>query len=131
MLSKSQVASEISAETGIGKNLVVRVLNELALIAEDEIAAGEDFTVPGIARISYRYRKPQKKGERWKKGQEVTGFGGIVSTKDEDSPPVTPLVRLVAAPTGAVAKLKPKRDPDVQKAFLKTAPGKRIVKRKS
>lgn len=130
MLSKTEIISGISAQTGIGKGLVKHVLDDLAALAEAEVAKGEDFTVPGIARISWAYRKPQKKGERWKKGETVQGFGGVESVKDSDSPPVKAKARLTARPTGIVGQNKPKSSPEEQAAFLKTSAGKAVAKRK-
>lgn len=110
---------------------VTNMLNALTDLAHEEIALGEDFTVPGIAKISYTYRKPQKKGERWSKGDEVTGFGGIISVKDADSPPVKAQIKLKASPTGAVARLKPGSRPEAQSEFLKSKTGKAVVRRKA
>jgi hypothetical protein len=105
-------------------------LDGLATLAAEEIEAGEDFTIPGVAKLTFTYAAPKKKGERWKKGDEVVGFGGIASIKDTDSPPVKPRIRLKATPTGAVAKLRPGTKPDAQAAFLKSAAGKAVIKRK-
>lgn len=136
MLSKGQLADEICAvlaEDGITvpRRNVTDVLNGLTTVAEKHIAEGEDFTVPGIARISWRFRAAKKKGERWKKGDMVQGFGGSSEVKDSDSPPITAKARLVASPTGAVGRLKPKADDATQKDFLKSKAGKNIATRKS
>ena len=130
MLTKSELIDEI-VESGAGDRRHVRnMLDALADIGLEEIGAGEDFVIPGLAKIFYTYRKPQKKGERWKKGQTVTGFGGIESVKDSDSPPVKPGIRLKAIPTGPASRLKPKTSAEEQAAFLKSAAGKAVVKRK-
>jgi len=130
MLTKNDIAQEIEEMTGVKPNLVKNVMDAMAEIAADEVANGEDFAIPGIERIVWRYRKPQAKGARWKKGEEVQGFGGIVQTKDSDSPPVKAQARLVAVPTGDVNRAKPKRDPVSQAAFLKTRAGKAIAARR-
>jgi len=123
MLTKNDIAQEIEEMTGVKPNLVKNVMDAMAEIAADEVANGEDFAIPGIARIVWRYRKPQAKGARWKKGEEV-------QTKDSDSPPVKAQARLVAVPTGDVNRAKPKRDPVSQAAFLKTRAGKAIAARR-
>lgn len=130
MLSKNDIARRIGAATGVKPQLVKNVLDALTEVAAQEIEAGQDFTVPGIARISYTYRKPQKKGARWKKGETVTGFGGIEAVKEEDSPPVKAAVKLKASPTGLIARLKPGSKPEDQSAFLKSKAGRTVVGRK-
>jgi nucleoid DNA-binding protein len=131
MLTKTHIAQVIEAMTGVKPNLVKNVLDALAELALDEISQGEDFTVPGIAKLSYSYRAPQKKGDRWSKGQEVVGFGGIASVKDADSPPVKALIKLRASLTGAVSRNKPGTKPEAQAAFMKTKAAKRVIARKS
>lgn len=138
MLTKNQIVQEITEYTsedrddmGIRPNLVKAVLDALAMIAEEELADGEDFTVPGIARISYRYQTPLKKGERHKKGDTVVGFGGQERVAEEDSPARKAKVKLVAAPAGALKKLVPKgNDSDGQRTFLSSKAGKAIRARK-
>lgn len=130
MLTKGQLINELVAE-GVGdRKHVTHMLNALTDIALDELEAGEDFVIPGIAKLHYNYRKPQKKGERWKKGETVTGFGGVESVKEEDSPVVKPMIKLKASPTGAVAKLRPGSKPEIQAAFIKSKTGKAVIKRK-
>src|SRR5215831_14571264 len=131
MLTKNQIAADIANDTGLGANSIKHVLDSLAELAAQEIEEGEDFVVPGVVKIMYTYRAPQKKGARWKKGEERTGFGGVTSTAEEDSPPVTEQVRLKALPTGAVGKLRPGTKPEVQRAFLKTKAGKAVRTRKA
>jgi len=132
VLSKVAIAGEIHEITGLGVNSIKSVLDALATVASEEIADGEDFTVPGIARVSWRYTKPQKKGARWKKGNEVQGFGGVTTVNDTDSPEVKAAVKLKAAPTGLVAKSVPKpRDRAAQTRFLKSKAGLNIARRKS
>jgi nucleoid DNA-binding protein len=131
MLSKNEIAADIEQDTGIKPNLVKRVLDSLAELAASEIEEGEDFTVPGIVRLTYTYRAPQKKGARYKKGDTYTGFGGVETTAEEDSKPITEQIRLKASPTGAVYKARPGTKPDAQKAFLRSKAGKVVKARKA
>lgn len=130
-LSKSELVAEL-VDRGAGDRKHVRnMLDHLADIAQEEILAGEDFTVPGICKLSFRYTKPQTKGSRWKKGDEVVGFGGIATIKDADSPVVKAKVRLLAAPLGSIKAHLPKtRDDAAMRAFLRSKPGKYIADRK-
>lgn len=129
-LTKSELI-DILVEDGAGdRRHVSNMLNTLAAVGLEEIEAGEDFIIPGLVKIFYTYRKPQKKGERWKKGETRVGFGGVETVADSDSPPVKPAVRLKAAPTGAIARAKPKTSLEAQSAFLKSAAGKAVAKRK-
>ena len=127
-LTKHELALEVEEITGIKPTLVKHVFDAMAQVAADEISAGEDFTVPGIVRITWRYRPPQTKGARWKKGESVVGFGGIESVKDADSPPVKAAVTLKPALTGEVGRLRPKSTQMV--AFMKTKTAKAVVARK-
>lgn len=131
MLTKNQIAAAISAETGLGINSVKHVLEDLADLAAQEIEDGEDFTVPGICKLMYTYRAPQKKGSKYKKGDTYVGFGGVEQTAEADSKPVSEQIKLKAAPTGAVARIKPGNKPEAQAAFLKTPAGKAVRKRKA
>jgi nucleoid DNA-binding protein len=128
MLSKNEIAREIEAKTGIKPNLVKNVLDSLAEVVADEVQAGEDITIPGIAKIVWRYRKPAKKGDKYKKGDTVVGFGGVERTAEADSAPVKPSARLVALPVGLVGKQKPKQASMAD--FLKSKTGKAVAKRK-
>lgn len=130
-MTKSQIAAELE-EMELGrKGQISRILDGLAVIAQDELAAGEDFSVPGICRISWTYRAPKAKGERWKKGEEVVGFGGIKATKEEDSPVVKALVKIRATPAPKIKAVVPKStDATAQRKFISTKVGKNIVGRK-
>ena len=128
-LSKSEIAAAL-AEDGLGgKQQISRILDALADLAASEIEAGEDFVVPGICKVSYSYTPPKAKGERWKKGEEVVGFGGITSVKDTDSPAQKARVKLRAAPAGAVGKLRIGNKE--QSAFLRSKAGKFVITRKT
>jgi nucleoid DNA-binding protein len=131
MLTKSELIDELVARGAGERRHVNNMLKHLADVAQEQVAAGNDFTVPGIVRVVWNYRAPKKKGERWKKGDMVQGFGGSSEVKDSDSPPITAKARLVASPTGAVGRLKPKADDATQKDFLKSKAGKNIATRKS
>jgi len=131
MLTKNQIAADIAQDTGVGQNLVKHVLDSLAELAATEVADGEDFTVPGVVRLSFTYRAPQKKGAKYKKGEKYTGFGGVEVTAEEDSKPVTEMVKLKAFPVGAVGQAKPGSKPEAQKDFLKSAAGKNVRSRKA
>lgn len=92
MLSKSQIAEAVSEKlTGFTKREVGDVLNALADVASEEIALGEDFQVPGVAKIAFRYTKPRKKGDKY------TGFGGQEMIADANRPAK---VRMAATPNG-------------------------------
>lgn len=69
-MTKNELINEMSDELGYGKGDIRSMLELLAEIAVDEIAEGNDFVVPGVVRMTYRYTKPRKKGDKY------TGFGG-------------------------------------------------------
>lgn len=131
MLSKTDIAGTINDRIGVGKTLVKNVLDELADLAAEEIANGEDFTVPGIVRISYSYRGALKKGEKYKKGQTYVGFGGVETTAEADSAARTASIRLAARPVAKVKSGVPtSRDKAGQSAFLRSRAGKNVISRK-
>lgn len=118
-------------DRGAGDARHVRnMLVALADAAADAVAAGEDFTVPGIVKLQFDYAAPKAKGSRWKKGEEVAGFGGVVSVKDTDSPAVKEKFRLKPLLTGDVRRFKPGTKPEAQSAFAKSRAGKNVKKRK-
>lgn len=124
------LAEDLSERSEYETSVVRDVLNALADSAADAIEAGEDFTVPGIVKLAFTYTPPKVKGERWKKGEEVAGFGGIVSVKDTDSPAVKAKIKLKPFLSGDVGKLKPGSKPEDQAAFLKSKAGRNVVRRK-
>jgi nucleoid DNA-binding protein len=130
MLNKSQLIEALVEEGAGDRRHVNHVLNSLAEVAASEIEKGEDFVIPGVAKLTFTYRKPQKKGQRWKKGDTVTGFGGIEAVKDEDSPAVKAAIKLKAVPTGKVARLKPGSKPEAQSDFLKSKAGRNVARRR-
>jgi nucleoid DNA-binding protein len=129
-MTKGEIAAELADRGHGGKVQIRRMLDGLAELAEEKLSEGSDFLVPGIVKISYKYRKPQKKGERWKKGETVIGFGGVESVKEEDSPPVKAQIKLMPSLTGIVYRLKPSTKSEAQAAFIKSKAGKNIIKRK-
>jgi nucleoid DNA-binding protein len=129
----NEIASRIEDKTGVKKNLSKTVIKALAEVATEEIKAGNDFTVPGIVRINWNYRKPQKKGARWSAGDEVAGIGGEVSVKDADSPEVKARVKLEGKPMPVLKKnvgVPQLQDRKQQSRFLTTRAGKAIADRK-
>lgn len=130
MLSKMEIARELEARDLGRARHVANILDGLADIAASEIAQGEDFTVPGVVKVAYTYRAAQKKGDRFKKGETYVGFRGVEQTAEADSPARKASVKLVAKPTGKVAKLKPGSKPEAQAEFLRSRAGKAVVRRK-
>ena len=76
MLSKTDIVREVETRTGLKPNLTKRVMDTLAEICMDQIRAGEDFKMPGVATVKFDYKKAFKKGERYGVGEEVTGPQG-------------------------------------------------------
>lgn len=99
MLTKSQIVNEL-VEMGVGSRAHVKhMLDGLAEIAAEQIAAGERFTVPNIARLDFGYRAAVKKGATY----SVPGTGEI--KKREESKPA--VLRLKASPAGSIRKSVP------------------------
>lgn len=131
MLTKSEIAREVEEVTGIKPNLTKSVLDALAEIAMGEIQAGEDFSLPGIARVSFRYSKALKKGERHRKGETYVGFGGVETTAEADSPPRKAKVKLTATPAASLKRsVLPDSKPETQAAFLKSKAGRNVAQKK-
>jgi hypothetical protein len=129
MLSKSQIVDRL-VEMELGqKRHLSNVLAGLAEIAADEVALGEDFTVPGIASLRFAYTSPRAKGAAYKKGETYVGFGGVEQVAEADSKPRKASVKLRATPAAPIKRLAPSKDG--QAAFLKTRAGKNIVSRKA
>jgi nucleoid DNA-binding protein len=128
-LGKAELVKEIAEEVDLPTRAVKDVLDLLAEIAHEEISGGEDFTVPGIAKLKYKYTPPQKKGERYKKGETYTGFGGVEQVAEQDSPVRKEKILLVPALSTELNRIKPKRTPESQSAFLKSKTGKAVKKR--
>lgn len=128
-MTKTDIAAELASRGLGGRVQISRILDGLADLAAEETGSGEDFVVPGICKVSWAYRAPKGKGERWKKGDEVQGFGGIVNVKDTDSPAQKATVKLRAAPFGKVGRNRVKTEN--RAAFLKSKAGKTVVKRKA
>jgi nucleoid DNA-binding protein len=129
MLTKTQIVDELVAKGAGDKRHVNNMLKALEEVAVEQIAKGEDFALPGVARVEYVYRAPKRKGERWTKGQTVSTMRGE-EIKDSDSPPVAERCVLKAKPIGTVAKLRPGTKPEAQKEFFKTRAAKAVRARK-
>jgi nucleoid DNA-binding protein len=137
VLTKHQIAAEVvdiledSGYENTAKSAVTAVLDALADLGVDELSEGEDFQIPGLVKLSWAYTKPQKKGERYKKGETYTGFGGVEQVAEEDSKERKAAVRLVAKPIRDAKALAPSsRDRAAQRKFLTTKAGKSIAARK-
>lgn len=127
MLSKSQIAEELAARSLGQKRHIMNILTGLAELAEYEIASGRGFSVPGIASVKWAYTAPFKKGEKWRKGDTVVGFGGIESIKGADSPVKAAAVKLKVSASPILKRNVPTRsDSTAVSAFLKTAAGKTV-----
>jgi nucleoid DNA-binding protein len=106
LLSKTELVERIQEGLeGYSKNEVRLVLDQLAEVAEGEIQRGEDFTVPGVARIKFNYTAPLKKGEKYRKGETYIGFGGIENVAEADSKARKQSVKLRAQPAASLKKL--------------------------
>jgi len=126
-LSKSQIADELAAQGLGGKRQITNILNELAELAADEIAEGEDFVVPGIAKVSWAYTAAQKKGEKYKKGDTYIGFGGIENTAEADSKARPERIRLRATAAAPLKRLGPSKS---NAAFGKSKTARAVRARK-
>lgn len=104
MLNKTELVAEIADDLELPKSEVREVLDLLAEVAEAEIADGEDFTIPGIAKVKFNYTPPLKKGEKYKKGETYIGFGGIENTAEADSKARKQSIKLRALPNAALKK---------------------------
>lgn len=115
------------------KRQIANILDGLAQIAQEELAAGEDFSVPGIAVIRWNYTAPRAKGALYRKGDSYTGFGGVeVESAEEDSKERKEKVALKAQPGPVLKRLAPKgNDRSDQRRFLSTRAGKAIKARKA
>lgn len=128
-MSRTEIAQEL-ADRGLGgKRQILNILDGLSDLASEQTAAGEDFVVPGIVKIAYAYRAPSAKGSRWKKGDEVIGFGGVANVKDTDSPAQKAAVKLRATLTGKTGRNRV--GTKEMSTFLRSRAGKRVVARKA
>ena len=109
VLSKSQIADELAAQGLGGKRQITNILTELAELAADEIAEGEDFVVPGIAKVSWAYTAAQKKGEKYKKGETYIGFGGVENTAEADSKARPERINLRSTPAAPLKRFGPSK----------------------
>lgn len=129
MLSKSQIAAEL-ADRGLGgKVQITNILNGLAELAVEEIAQGEDFTVPGIVAVKWSYTAPRLKGEMYLKGQTYVGFGGVEQTADADSKARKAKVLAKASLAAPIKRVVPTRSG--AEDFAKTKVGKAVARAKA
>jgi nucleoid DNA-binding protein len=105
MLTKGEIVNRLAEDGAGGRNQVKNVLDALADLAAEELAKGENFIVPGIVNIKWRYTPPLKKGEKYKKGETYTGFGGVEQTAEEDSKARKQAIKLKPALTSAAYKV--------------------------
>lgn len=109
MLTKGQIAQALE-DAGVGKKKqMMNVLTTLADIAAEEIEKGEDFSLPGICRVSYGYTSPRKKGEVY------VGFGGEEVKADKARPEK---IRIRASAAGSLKKLLPNKGTKAYKAVV-------------
>jgi len=100
MLSKGEIAQELENRGCGKKRQMMSVLSALGEIAAEQVTAGEDFSLPGVARVSFGYTQPRKKGE------EYVGFGGEIVKAEKARPEK---VKIRATPAGALKKLLPNK----------------------
>jgi hypothetical protein len=131
MLSKNQIAAELE-ERGLGRRRqIANILDGLASLAAEEIASGQDFTVPGIVKVGWAYTSPLAKGEKHRKGETYVGFGGQEITAEADSKPRKASVKLRATVAAPVKRLAPSaKDARGMAAFLNSKAGKAVKGRK-
>jgi hypothetical protein len=126
-MSQSEIAGELAAR-GLGaKNQITNILKGLSQLAVEELEAGNDFAVPGIAVVRWRYIGSLAKGERYKKGETVVGIGGTERVADADSPARKASIKLKVSTSSAVNRLKPKKD--TLATFMKSKTAKAVVAR--
>lgn len=132
MLTKSELAYEVAEMADISSAEARKAIDAIAEIAQDEIAQGEDFSLPGLVKISYRYTAPRNKGEMYKKGETYVGFGGVEQVAEADSKARAATIKLVATPATQVRAHMPKKsDKKGMSTFLRSKAGKAVVGRKA
>lgn len=136
-LTAAGLADEICAyladEKGVTLPIrsVKEVLNALGTVAAEQIEDGNDFTVPGVVKIRWQYKEPLKKGERFKKGDEVTNpFTGESKVAEADSPAQKEMVYTLVGLQPKIKALVPGLKRDARMEFAKTKAGKAVKKRK-
>lgn len=128
----AQIQEVMTEELGydnVSKRVISDTLDGLAVIAEEQIAAGEDFTIPGVVKIAWSYVTPRKKGEMYKKGETYIGFGGIETVAEADSKPRKESVKLRASVLAAIKRLGPTKETAAR--FMSTKTGKAVKARKA
>lgn len=129
MLSKSQIAAELAARGLGGKHQITNVLNGLAELAAEEIAQGEDFSVPGIVTVKWSFTAPLAKGEKYRKGDTYVGFGGVEQTAEADSKARKAKVLAKPSLAAPIKRVVPTRSGAEE--FAKTKVGKTVARRKA
>lgn len=135
MLNKTALADRILDRPGLDgftRRDILDVLDGLKEVATAEVEAGNDFRVPGVVDLKFRYTPAQKKGDKFRKGDTVlNSFTGEEEVKEADSPAKKARIRLVGQPVGDVGKLKPGSKPEAQSEYLKSKTGRAVVRRKT
>jgi len=78
-LTKAELTANIAAMTGYSKAVVGFVLDQLAREVQEQIAAGEVVTVPGIVKLTPK-AKPARVGRNPATGAEVQIPAKVVVT---------------------------------------------------
>lgn len=61
-ITLTEIAQEIEGKIGVKPNLVKNVIKALIEVAEEEIAQGHAFSIPGFFKLKHGYRPALKKG---------------------------------------------------------------------
>lgn len=116
MLTKGELVEAIQEEcdSEFSKAEVREIIAAIVCVAQEEIAAGEDFKIDGLCRVTYRYTTPRKKGEKY-----VNPITKETLTAEKARPAA---IAIRAAPASPLKKLVPK---------INSKGGKAVVTRKS
>ena len=55
-MSKTQLINDLTTKTGLSKGQVSEVLEALTVAGVDALKAGEEFTIPGLVKISTKVK---------------------------------------------------------------------------
>jgi nucleoid DNA-binding protein len=61
-INMTEITREIETKIGVKPNLAKNVIKALIEVAEDEIAKGKVFSIPGFVKLSHGYKPALKKG---------------------------------------------------------------------
>jgi nucleoid DNA-binding protein len=117
--SVSELAERLAERDLGGKQQIRNIIAGLIEEVASEVDKGENVTIPGLLKINWRYSAARKKGEMYRKGEERTGFGGVVSIAEEDSPARKQSIKLGVSFLGNLNKVK--KSDDAQKRAIKKA----------